>query len=724
MNIRRGSLPAILALTVLSVLAALLACAVTPGAAKAQARQASNTILSIDATEAHGHAEVRIKLREALAPTSAPPHFSTVNPPRIAIDLAETDNATGHHRQVLNLPTLLSYTIARSDERSRIVFNLAKTTPYTVSMEGDVLLLRMDAPLPPKAKTNLLPPPEQDLPMVKNIDFRRGPQGESRIIVDLPSASTMLNVRQQGKQLIAELSNTGLPESLRRSLDVSDFGTPARTIRSMQEGSSVRMLIDAEGPWEYNAYQKDAQLVIDLHAPAGSGKRPQQQYRGDKLSLHFQNVEVRAILQVIADFTGLNIITSDSVGGALTLRLKDVPWDQALDIVLQARGLDMRRNGGVIWIAPHDELLSKEKRELEQRAQIAELEPLRAEVFQLNYQKADAFRKVFGISDDNGSGNAGGYGSNGSYSSDAQNGDRRNSILSRRGSAMVDQRTNQLFVTDTPTVLDNIRKLLEKVDIASRQVLIEARIVEADDSFSRNLGVRLGFSAKTSDLAVGNTYGSVGELAGLTPRTPTSYANTQAVNLPAHAIGGANAGSFALSLFNAAANRFLSLELSALEADGKGKIVSSPRVVTADQQAALIEQGEEIPYQQATSSGATSTAFKKANLKLEVTPQITPDGNVILSVDINKDSRGTATPGGLAINTKHVKTLVQVENGGTVVIGGIYTQTESTSVSKVPLLGDIPVLGNLFKNTARIDNKTELLIFLTPKIVADRNFLH
>jgi type IV pilus assembly protein PilQ len=361
-----------------------------------------------------------------------------------------------------------------------------------------------------------------------------------------------------------------------------------------------------------------------------------------------------------------------------------------------------------MWVAPREELLTRERLELEQRAQIAELEPLRAEVFQLNYQKAEAFRKVFG--EDVAAGIGPGS-------------DRRPTLLSRRGSAVVDQRTNQLFVTDTPSVLDNIRKLLEKIDIAARQVLIEARIVEADDSFSRNLGARLGFSSKANGVAAAGTYNQVGEAAGLTKAAANSYSTNHAVNLPAQGIGGAAAGGFALSLFNAAANRFLTLELSALEADGKGKIVSSPRVVTADQQPALIEQGEEIPYQQATSSGATSTAFKKANLKLEVTPQITPDGNVILSVDINKDSRGTATPGGLAINTKHVRTLVQVENGGTVVIGGIYTQTESNTVSKVPLLGDIPVLGNLFKHSARVDHKTELLIFLTPKIVADRNFL-
>lgn len=678
----------------------------------AQTPAARNAILAIDATETSHHIDIRIQLRDL--PASAPAHFSTANPARIAIDFPATDNATGKQHQRLNLHDLLSYTVVQSEDRSRIVLTLAKMRPYTVRTEGNVLTLHLEASPLAEPGTRRSLPSRQDLPMVKNIDFRRGPQGEGRIIVDLPGPTTLLNIRQQGKQLIAELNDTGLPESLRRHLDVGDFGTPVRAIRSMQEGPNVRMLVEAEGAWEYNAYQKDAQLVIDLHIPVDKGKRLQQHYRGDKLSLHFQNVEVRALLQVIADFTGLNIITSDSVGGALTLRLKEVPWDQALDIVLQARGLDMRRNGGVIWIAPHDELLAKEKLELEQRAQIAELEPLRAEVFQLNYQKAEAFRKVFGISDEGGVN--GGYGS---YSA-TSTGERRNSILSRRGSAMVDQRTNQLFVTDTPTVLDNIRKLLEKVDVASRQVLIEARIVEADDSFSRNLGVRLGFSAKTSGFAAGSTYNSVGELAGLTPASPSSYADNQAVNLPARAIGGANAGSFALSLFNAAANRFLNLELSALEADGKGRIVSSPRVVTADQQAALIEQGEEIPYQQATSSGATSTAFKKANLKLEVTPQITPDGNVILNVDINKDSRGTTTPGGLAINTKHVKTLVQVENGGTVVIGGIYTQTESTTVSKVPLLGDIPVLGNLFKNTTRIDDKTELLIFLTPKIVPDR----
>ncbi|MFZ1180430.1 MAG: type IV pilus secretin PilQ [Herbaspirillum sp.] len=656
---------------------------------------AHNTLVSIHADEQNGRTGIRIEL--SAPPDTIPIHFSTVDPPRIVLDLPAADNATGDHGRKLDLRILSAYRIAHTEERSRLVFSLTQLAPYTVRTEGKTIVLDIASPWPTAVH-------QADRPRLQNIDFRRGAQAEGRIIIDLPGASTLLNVRRQGRQLIAEFRDTTLPQAMQRYLDVSDFGTPVHGIRSTQEGADVRMLIDAEGAWEHHAYQKDAQLVIevrhenDIRTPPG--------YRGDKLSLYFQNVEVRAILHVIADFTGLNIITSDSISGVLSLRLKDVPWDQALDIVLQARGLGMRRNGNVMWIAPHDELLAKERLELEQHAQNMALEPMRAEVFQLNYQKAEAFRKMFSISD----------------GSSPANGARHNNLLSRRGSAIVDQRTNQLFVTDTPTVLANIRKLLDKVDIAARQVLIEARIVEADDSFSRHLGVRLGLSARNNRVAVGNTYASLDEPTGPKSAAPATHADHHAINLPARAIGDATAGSIALSLFNAAANRVLDLELSALEADGKGRIVSSPRVVTADQQAALIEQGEEIPYQQATSSGATSTAFKKANLKLEVTPQITPDGNVILNVDINKDSRGIPTPGGLAINTKHVKTLVQVENGGTVVIGGIYTQTESLVVNKVPLLGDIPVLGNFFKNTSRIDNKTELLIFLTPRIVQDRPF--
>jgi type IV pilus assembly protein PilQ len=460
------------------------------------------------------------------------------------------------------------------------------------------------------------------------------------------------------------------------------------------------------------AWQTDRRLVVELKPQKADERGNGRGYRGEKLSLNFQNIEVRALLQVIADFTGLNVVASDTVGGNLTLRLKDVPWDQALDIVMQARGLDMRKSGNVLWIAPKDELLTKERLELEQRAQINELEPLITETFQLNYQKAEAFQKVFGL--------------------DGQAG--RGSILSRRGSASAEPRSNKLFVTDTPGKLEEVRRLIQMTDVPQRQVMIEARIVEADDSFNKNLGARLGYADFNRDgrapvginlpgsaqLGVTGNYLGVGEQTGQAVMTGGSYMpNTQFVDLPAGRIGTASPGSIGFSLFSAGANRFLNLELTALQADGKGKIISSPRVVTADQQPAIIEQGEEIPYQQATSSGATSIQFKKANLKLEVTPQITPDGNIILTVDVAKDSRGIAVGNSYAIDTKHVKTNVQVENGGTVVLGGIFTQEERSNIYKVPFFGDIPVIGQLFRQTTQLRSQKELLIFITPRIVAD-----
>jgi len=522
-------------------------------------------------------------------------------------------------------------------------------------------------------------------------------------------------VRRQGSMLVVDFLKTDLPALMRRRLDVKDFGTPVQFISTSVQGDRVRMVIEPRGQWDHLAWQTDRRLVIEVRPISEETGKPgvgSRGYRGEKLSLNFQHIEVRALLQVIADFTGLNVVASDSVSGNLTLRLKDVPWDQALDIVLQARGLDMRKNGNVLWVAPKDELLTKERLELEQRAQIAELEPLQTETFQLNYQKADAFRQIFGL--------------------DGQA--ARGSILSRRGSASSEPRTNKLFVTDTPTRLEEVRKLIQLTDVPTRQVMIEARIVEADDTFSKNLGAKLGFAdlrtirdAGTTGVpmpaelraAFTGTLQGVGEQTGQIAPSGSSVQNSQFVNLPAASLNSASPGSFAVSLFSARANRFLNLELSALEADGKGKIISSPRVVTADQQPALIEQGEEIPFQQSTSSGATAVQFKKANLKLEVTPQITPDGNIILVVDVAKDSRGTAVGQTFAINTKHVKTNVQVENGGTVVLGGIFTQSEFNNVTKVPFFGDLPLLGHLFRTTSRTRTKTELLIFITPRVLPD-----
>jgi type IV pilus assembly protein PilQ len=547
---------------------------------------------------------------------------------------------------------------------------------------------------------------------ILDIDFRRGGGETGRVIIDLAKAQSAVDVRRQGQTVVIDFMKTNLPDVLRRRLDVKDFGTPIQIVSTTAQSDMVRMVIEPTGQWEHLAWQTDKRLVVEVRpvkAEQNKSTNAGRGYRGDKLSLNFQNIEVRALLQVIADFTGFNVVASDSVSGQLTLRLKDVPWDQALDIVMQARGLDMRKNGNVLWIAPKDELLTKERLELEQRAQISELEPLVTETFQLNYQKADAFRQVFGL--------------------DGQVG--RGSILSRRGSASSEPRTNKLFITDTPSRLDEVRKLILLTDVPTRQVMIEARIVEADDRFSKNLGVKLGFTdANTnrsginlpgsSRLAVTGNYLGVGEQTGQISATAGSYVpNSQFVSMPASSINGVTPGSLAVSLFSAGANRFLNLELSALEAEGKGKIISSPRVVTADQQAAIIEQGEEIPYQQATSSGATSIQFKKANLKLEVTPQITPDGNIILTVDVAKDSRGVAVGSSFAINTKHVKTNVQVENGGTVVLGGIFTQTEIDGVNKVPFFGDLPVLGYLFRSASKTRDRTELLIFITPRVVSD-----
>jgi type IV pilus assembly protein PilQ len=683
-----------------------------------------NAIESINANQQGSNVIVKVTLKNPV--TKPPIGFSITSPARIALDFAGTSNATGKSAQDIGLGDVRNVNVVQAGDRSRLVFNLLRPLNYATVVEGNTVVVTIDGSGGVATAVNASGVPASPTPApagkqaLRDIDFRRGAAGEGRIVVDLPASQVGVDVRQQGQTIVVDFLKTSLPDVLRRRLDVRDFGTPVQTVTTSPQGENVRMVIEPKGLWEHSAYQSDTQLVVEVKPiKEDPNKLVQgtQGYRGERLSLNFQNVEVRAVLQVIADFTGLNIITSDTVSGNVTLRLKDVPWDQALDIVMQAKGLDMRKNGSVLWIAPKDELLTKEKLELEQKAQIAELEPMKTETFQLNYQKAESFRQVFGL----------------------DGADAKKSILSKRGSAVIDPRTNQLFVTDITSKLEEIRKLVQKTDIASKQVLIEARIVEADDKFSKNLGAKLGFSDLrgirggdagfalngNNRAAITGNYLGVGEQTGQAAITDQSYIpNTQFVNLPAAGINGINPTNVAISLFNAAANRFLNLELSALEADGKGKIISSPRVVTADQLKALIEQGTELPYQVATASGATSIAFRKANLKLEVTPQITPDGNIILDVDVNKDSVGVETRAGFAIDTKHVKTQVLVENGGTVVLGGIFQQTERDSETKVPFLGDLPGLGYLFKTTARTNDKTELLIFITPKIVAERISTH
>lgn len=688
-----------------------------------------NAIESISANQQGSNVVIKVTMKDA--PTRAPLGFSITSPARIALDFGATANATGKSAQDINLGDVRGANVVQAGERTRLVLNLKRALNYATAVDGRNVIVTVEgsggtatavnaAGVPARAASATAAPAAA--PVLRDLDFRRGSNGEGRIVVDLPNGQTAVDVRQVGAQIQVDFLKTGVPATLRRRLDVTDFGTPVARITTTPQGENTRMVVEAKGNWEHTVYQSDTQLVIDVKPVREDPNRPGggangTGYRGEKLSFNFQNVEVRQALQAIADMSGLNIITSDSVSGSLTLRLKDVPWDQALDVILQAKGLDMRKNGTVLWIAPKEELLTKEKLELEQRAQITDLEPLRSEIFQLNYQKAEAFRTVFGL-DQGGAGGDGG----------------RNRVLSKRGSASIDARTNQLFVTDIASKLEDIRKLIQKTDIATKQVLVEARLVEANDGFSRNLGAKLGFTdlrgvrggdpgyqvSGNQRVAVGGNLNGIGQTTGQVSDTSDIFNNSQLVNLPAAAINGVTAPTIAFSLFSSAANRFLNLELSALEADGKGKIISSPRVVTEDNVPAIIEQGVELPYQQATSSGATSVTFKKANLKLEVTPQVTPDGNVVLDVDVAKDSKGESTASGFAINTQHVKTKVMVENGGTVVLGGIYQMTEIRNDSKVPVIGDIPVVGNLFKSTQRQNSKTELLVFITPKIVAER----
>ena len=677
--------------------------------------QGTNTIQSVTASVSGGSEVIRIDLAEAL--TAVPTGFSIQSPARIALDFPGISNAMGRSAVEMNLGNLRSANVVQAGERTRVVLNLKASTPYRAEIQGKSLLITLD-PVAVAAPAGVASPAfaenrNRDVLPLKDIDFRRGIENAGRIVVDLPNNQVGVDIRQQGQTLVVEFLKTSLPEGLRRKLDVADFGTPVQSVSTFQSGDKVRMVIAPTGLWEHSAYQSDNQFVVEVRQqkvdPGKLTRGPG--YTGEKLSLNFQNIEIRSLLSVIAEFTSFNIVTSDSVSGAVTLRLKDVPWDQALDIILQARGLGMRKTGNVLLIAPKDEFAAKDKIELESKNAIQNLESLRTQDFRLNYAKASDI--AAGLV---GTGTPG-----------------ATKILSARGSVIFEARTNQLFVTDIPSKLEQVQALILKLDIPVKQVLIEARIVEAGDTFGRSLGVRLGGTDQRASRG-----GDGGYSLGGSNRIAfgTSYSNAIAssggsagggnaagtfLNLPAVGQNGFDAASLAVSIFSSAANRFLNLELSALEADGKGKVVSSPRLVTADQVKALIEQGTELPYQQATSSGATAIAFRKANLKLEVTPQITPEGNVILDLAVNKDTVGQATANGFAIDTKAIKTQVQVENGGTVVIGGIFELTERVDETKVPFLGDIPGLGNLFKTKSTIARKNELLIFITPRVISDRS---
>lgn len=646
-----------------------------------------------------GRVILRVNFRDAL--TAVPPGFTVTNPARIALDLPNVVNGLGKSTVDVSEGDVRSVSVVESSGRTRMVVNLTRTLTYTTALDGKSLVITVEGGLASVAKdTSQTTKFAESAPVsaaqkfnIRDVDFRRGANGEGRIIVDLSSPNTGIDIRLQGKNVVVDFINTAAPRNLLRRLDVLDFATPVRLIDLLSQGANTRMLIEPKGLWEYSAYQTDTQFIVEVKPLKEDPNKLVQGvgYNGEKLSLNFQNVEVRAVLQVIADFTGLNIITSDTVGGSLTLRLKDVPWDQALDIILQAKGLSKRKNGNVLLIAPSDELATKEKLALEAIQQISELEALRTESFQVSYTKASDVQALITNKDQN--------------------------ILSKRGRATSDARTNTLFVNDTPTKLDEVRRLIAQLDVPVRQVMIEARIVIADDKFSRELGARLSVLSGTN---------RDGRNIGFAPTDNSALAIAQGnsglpvlpnVDLP---VAGA-AGKFGISILNIANGNLLGLELSALETDGRGKVISSPRIITADKRKATISQGTEIPYLTQSSAGGSTVSFKQAVLSLDVTPQITPDDKVIMDIEIKKDSESGRAVGGTPIlDVRNVRTQILVENGETAVLGGIFEQSTSTNTTKVPLLGDIPLIGALFRKTQRIDNKTELMVFITPRIIKDQ----
>jgi type IV pilus assembly protein PilQ len=688
----------------------------TPTAARAETAPAVdlNTLEQVVYTTLPG-GRVQIQLKMAQRP-AVPASFSQNNPPRISLDFPNTRTQLTRKNIRINEGAVLGLTAVESQNRTRVVLNLVRPASYTARVEGNAVTLLIDNPAAlvsgsqathTAKTTRFADPARPGKHTLANVDFRRGPQGEGKLIIGLSDSGVGIDIREQGGEVVVDFHDTNAPAELLRRLNVTDFATPVQHIDTFAQGKNTRMVISALGKYEHLAYQVGETLTISVkpvvEIPGEKKKLDEFGYSGEKLSLNFQNIEVRAALQVIADFTGLNLVVSDTVKGTLTLRLKDVPWDQALDIILNAKGLAKRDRGNVVSIAPADEVAAKEKAAFEASKTTSELEPLVSELIQINYAKAEDIAKLlksikaiattFGQHPVFGQGVA-----------VTKESTESNTLLSPRGQVTVDVRTNSLLIQDTVGKIREVRKLIAQLDQPVRQVMIETRLVEATDDFSRNLGVRFG--AQTSQVSSGlqTTVGTASDAGGLN------------VNFPAPTIGGAAAGSIALTIARLGTGDLLNLELSALEAEGRGKIISNPRLITANQKKARIEQGQEQVF---TTSvlGVGGVVTKKAVLALEVTPQITPDERVILDVLVTKDSFADTVRG--VINKKEITTQVLLDNGETVVIGGIYEQSQQQGASKVPFFGDLPLIGWAFRNNTRTDKKIELLIFLTPRILSD-----
>jgi type IV pilus assembly protein PilQ len=668
--------------------------------------------------------QVQLKLKMR-APAPAPLSFTISNPARIAIDLPDTGLAMSARKRDIGIGGVQTVLAAEASGRTRVVLNLDSLVPYETHVEGNSVVVTLGEGSAAAAAATGFGPAQTEQPpaaapapgvkQVNSIDFRRGEDGAGRILIALSDPRTVVDLQQEGDQVIAVVHDTMLPAELVRRLDVLDFATPVQTIDALQSNDNARIVITGSGDFEQLAYQSDNLFTVELKPRtreeiALAEAEAEKQYTGEALTLNFQDIETRAVLQLLAEVSGLNIVVSDTVAGNVTLRLQNVPWDQALDIVLRTKGLDMRQEGNVVIVAPAEEIANRERRELEAHKQIQELAPLRSEFVQVNYAKAVELANLI------------------------QSSQGQNSLLSERGSVSIDERTNTLLIQDTSEKLAEIRRLVRTLDIPVRQVLIEARIVVVNDDFSRELGVRMGItgvtdngddgliavsgSADGNDTIVGSALDNLQHTGNPFPVTVPSLDDRLNVNVPI----ASPAGRFALAILDS--DYLVDLELTAMENEGRGEIKSTPRVITANQKEATIKQGVEIPYQQASSSGATTTQFKEAVLALKVIPQITPDDRIIMDLDVSQDTVGEQVPsatGGFvpSIDTRNVITQVLVNNGETVVLGGIHEVETRETYTKVPFLGDIPGLGKLFSSTQRTNNKAELLIFVTPRILKE-----
>ncbi len=655
--------------------------------------------------------EIQLSLEFSGTP-SEPLAFTIDNPARIALDFPATNNELANRFQEIGIGIAQSVNTAEAKGRTRVVVNLNRMEDYTTKVSGNsyILTIGSAADKSSQAVASSTSTPVQTYTAstsgknsISDIDFRRGEDGTGRVIINLSNPNIPINLREQGGRILVDFANTSLPNNLSKRWDVVDFATPVQLFETFSEGTDTRLIIspDSNKEFEHLAYQSDNQYVVEVREIPEEiiEERKKDVFEGERLSLNFQDIEVRSVLQLIADFTNLNMVVSDAVSGNLTLRLKNVPWDQALDIILKTKGLGKRENGNVIYVAPSEEIAAREKLELEAQQQVQELAPLRSEFIQVNYARAGELAALLKSSE--------------------------NSLLSERGNVTVDDRTNNLLVQDTALKLNEIRRLIERLDIPVKQVLIESRIVVANDDFSKSLGVRFGISNRDTDVTddddfdaiAGNLEGTDDALNGAT----IDLNDRLNVNLPAAAA----TGSIGIALAKLPLGLLLDLELSAAQAESRAEVVSTPRVIASNQTTARIEQGTEIPFQSATSSGATDVEFKKAVLSLEVTPQITPDDRISMKLLINNDSIGEEVPSGFggtipSIDTNEVETDVLVDNGQTIVLGGIYQQDTVNSVSRVPFFADLPFVGVLFRNSSIRDDKSELLIFITPKIISEQ----